>query len=178
MPCLELFAASRYQPPVRSPLALAILKGQSFGDFQLDAEVRQTSREYAHRDLCLVFGYQAPDRYYYAHLASTKDANAHDVFLVDGAARRPIATRTTAGVEWGQGWHHVRVSRDLASGRIAVYFDDLDTPVLEAADTTLSWGRIGFGSFDDTGCLRALEVRGLASRLEDPGASLFEIRRE
>ena len=55
-------------------------------------------------------------------------------------------------MDWGQEvWHRVRVERSLAGGEIRVFFDDMTTPVLEAVDTTFGRGRIGFGSFDDSG---------------------------
>ncbi len=32
-----------------------------------------------------------------------------------------------------------------------MYFDDMENPVMTARDKTFTWGRIGIGSFDDTG---------------------------
>ena len=72
-PYLELFAASEYTPPHRSPLNIALLDGRTLGDFVLEAELQQTGREYGHRDLCLFFGYQGPSQFYYVHLASVAD---------------------------------------------------------------------------------------------------------
>ena len=37
------------------------------------------------------------------------------------------------------------------SGEIRVYFDDMKTPAMTATDKTFGAGRVGFGSFDDTG---------------------------
>ena len=63
-----------------------------------------------------------------------------------------IAAIPDSGVDWGEDvWHRVRVERSLTGGQIRVFFDDMTTPVLEAVDTTLERGRIGFGSFDDSG---------------------------
>jgi hypothetical protein len=36
----------------------------------------------------------------------------------------------------------------------------MQTPALSANDTTLQWGRIGVGSFDDTGAFKNLRVTG------------------
>lgn len=158
---LELAGASSYRPPHRSPLAIALIDAVEFGDFVLDAELLQTGREYAHRDLCVFFGWQSPERFYYAHLASRADPNAHNVFVVDGAARTPIAEPASAGIEWGQAlWHRVRVERRLGDGSIRVFFDDMRTPVFEARDRRFGFGRVGFGSFDDTGRFRAVAIRG------------------
>ena len=158
---LELFGASEYQPPFRSPLNIALVDGLSFGDFVLEAELQQTGREYGHRDLCLFFGYQGPSRFYYVHFASAADENAHNVFLVDDAPRRNIASRTTAGIEWGEGvWHSVRLERRLEEGSIRVYFDDMSEPIMVAEDLRFDWGMVGFGSFDDVGRIRNLVLRG------------------
>lgn len=151
---------AKYAPPHRSPLNIALLDAPAFGDFVLDLEMQQTGREYGHRDLCLFFGHQGPAQYYYVHIASKADPNAHNVFLVDGAPRRSFAQRTTEGIDWGSpdSWHRVRLVRMGAS--IRVYFDDLETPVMEAEDSTFSVGRIGFGSFDDQGRFRRVRIQG------------------
>lgn len=151
---------AKYAPPHRSPLNIALLDAPAFGDFVLDLEMQQTGREYGHRDLCLFFGHQGPARYYYVHIASKADPNAHNVFLVDGAPRRSFAARTTEGIDWGSpdSWHRVRLVRNGAS--IRVYFDDLETPIMEAEDATHGVGRIGFGSFDDEGRFRRIRIQG------------------
>ena len=158
---LELFAASDYEPPHRSPRNIALLREVVAGDFVLEAELMQTGREYGHRDMCLFFGFESPERYYYVHLASEPDQNAHNVFLVDRAPRRNLTPVAAQGIDWGENaWHRVRLVRMSATGRIEVYFDDMRAPVLVAHDTTLSTGRIGFGSFDDTGRVRRVRMRG------------------
>lgn len=156
---LELARQSRYQPPHRSPVNLALLADRVFGDFILEADLLQTGREYGHRDMCLFFGVQDPARFYYAHLATKTDAHAHNVFLVDRAARTNISTATTPGVNWGLGvWHRVRLERRLADGAVRVYFNDLTQPVMTASDRTFGAGWLGFGSFDDTGQVDSLRI--------------------
>ena len=53
---LSLHASSDYKPPVRSPHSIARIDGLSMTDFVLEAKMKQTGREYGHRDLCLFFG--------------------------------------------------------------------------------------------------------------------------
>jgi hypothetical protein len=148
-----------YAPPHRSPLRLALLPELTVGSFVLELEMQQTGREYGHRDLCLVFGFRSPVAYYYAHLATTPDEHACNVFLVDDAPRRRIADVPEQGVEWGTDvWHAVRLERDVEVGTIRVFFDDMRTPVLETLDRTHGRGHLGFGSFDDTGAFRSVRV--------------------
>jgi hypothetical protein len=149
---LELTRQSQYQPPVRSPVNIALLADRVFGDFVLEADLLQTGREYGHRDMCVFFGVQNPSQFYYVHLATAADDHAHNIFLVNRQPRTKIAKQTTAGVNWGLGvWHKVRLERELASGAIRVFFDDLTQPIMVAEDKTFGAGFIGFGSFDDTG---------------------------
>lgn len=149
---LELTQQSKYQPPVRSPVNIALLADRVFGDFILEVDLIQTGKEYGHRDMCLFFGMQDPTHFYYTHLATKADPNAHNIFLVNGAPRKNIARKTTDGVNWGLGvWHTVRLERRVSDGTIRVFFDDLTQPIMEVEDKTFGAGWIGFGSFDDTG---------------------------
>jgi hypothetical protein len=149
--CYELFRASDYKPAVRSPVNYSLLKDAEVSDFILEARLKSTVKEYDHRDLVIVFGYRDPTHFYYLHLATRADAAAHSVFLVDGAPRVSIAERRTNGVTWGDGWHDVRIVRRVESGTIEVSFDKMDAPIITAKDKKFVKGRIGLGSFDDTG---------------------------
>lgn len=160
---LELVKQSEYEPRVRSPFNIALIAGQQFGDFVLEADLIQTGREYGHRDMCLFFGLKNPAQFYYVHMASVMDDHAHNVFIVDNEPRTKISEKTTEGVNWGQGWHHVRLERSVKIGTIKVYFDDMDTPIMTATDKTFGAGYIGFGSFDDTGKAKNIKIWGQKS---------------
>lgn len=158
---LELVKQSKYQPPVRSPVNIALISEKVFGDFILEADLIQTGREYGHRDMCLFFGFQRPGQFYYAHIASKADPNAHNIFRVNDLPRTNIAQRTTTGADWGLNiWHKVRLERDTGAGTIKVYFDDMKEPIMVAEDKTFGAGRIGFGSFDDTGKIDNVKIWG------------------
>lgn len=157
---LELFQASKYEPPVRSPLNIALAKNVDLTDFVLDVKVRSTTRDYGHRDLCIIFGHQDASHFYYVHLAKQADEHANSVFLVNGEPRVSIAESRTQGTAWTDGWHHVRVLRRVKDGLIQVFFDDMEHPVMTAHDSHFKHGRIGLGSFDDTGMFDDLTVRG------------------
>ncbi len=150
---LELFGASEYRSRVRSPFNIALLKDIMLGDFILEASLAQSGREYGHRDLCLFFGFQDPTNFYYVHIASVADNNANNVFIVNDEPRKNIASSTTTGTDWGatNSWHKVRVERKINEGSIKIYFDDMTKPIMEATDLHFLSGRVGFGSFDDTG---------------------------
>ncbi len=164
---LELFGASEYKPKVRSPRNIAMLNGRKFGSFILELDMKQTGREYGHRDLCLFFNMKDPANFYYVHMASVADPHAHNIFLVNDAPRVAIASRTTDGVDWGQGWHKVKIARNVEEGSIKVYFDDMDQPIMEAVDQHFDAGYIGFGSFDDTGMIDNIKIWGPEAKQAD-----------
>ncbi len=158
---MELYGKSEYTPPVRSPHNIAFIKGRKFGSFILEADLLQTGEEYGHRDLCIFFGLKDPSNFYYVHLASVADPNAHNIFIVNDAPRTNIATKTNEGINWGaQKWHKVRLERDVETGTVRVFFDDMETPVMEAEDKHFNFGFIGFGSFDDTGKIDNIKIWG------------------
>lgn len=151
---LELHGASAYDPPHRSPQNIALLATIQLESFVLEARLRQTGRDYGHRDMCVFFGFTDPARYYYGHIATKADDHAHNVFLVNGKPRTKIASKTTEGVDWGRNeWKRVRLVRDAEKGEIQVFFDDLSKPVMTATDKTFAKGWVGFGSFDDVGMI-------------------------
>jgi len=158
---LVLEKAGKPAGPIRRPAALAIFKMDPFKRVTLKAEVRSTApQDVIRRDLNLIFGYESPSRFYYVHLSGVTDDVHHGIFLVADADRRRIDNRTGQPQLRDQNWHRVRLERDGATGRIEVYVDRSKGPVLAASDTTIRTGRVGLGSFDDTGEFRKIEITG------------------
>ena len=148
---LALFAESKYQPEVRSPLNINLIKDVVAGSFVLELEMQSTTPDYGHRDMCLFFGHQDPSHFYYVHIANKSDAHANSIFLVNGEPRVSIAKTRTTGTKWDDNWHSVRLVRNVETGTIEVFFDDNPEPIMTAVDDTFKSGKIGVGSFDDTG---------------------------
>lgn len=159
---LDLHGQSKYKPLHRSPLNQAILKYHTVGDFVLTAKLQATKESYGHRDLCLFFGYQDPEHFYYVHLGQKMDDHANQIFIVNDAPRIKVSETTTEGTPWKDGnWHDVKIVREVESGLIEVYFDDMEKPVMTAHDKTFDWGKIGVGSFDDTGMFDDVILHGI-----------------
>ncbi|MCA8987399.1 MAG: hypothetical protein KDA78_07155 [Planctomycetaceae bacterium] len=152
---------SDYEPPVRSPYNRAILKGVQVSDLELTVRLKSTSPDYNHRSLCLFFGYQDESHFYYVHFGKKADPHANQIFIVNGEPRTKISLTTTPGTDWDDNWHTARVVRKADSGEIAIFFDDLEKPVMTAKDETFKFGRVGIGSFDDPGQFDDIEVRGV-----------------
>lgn len=157
---LDQFQQSMVQTPVRSPFNRSLVKGLVLGSFQLDVDLKSTVKDYDHRSLVVFFGYQDPAHMHYVHFGKKTDDHANQIFIVNNAPRVKISTKTTPGTPWDDAWHHVRVARDVSSGVIEVYFDNMEEPVMTAVDKTFVWGQVGVGSFDDAGYFDNLVVRG------------------
>ncbi|MDA0948608.1 MAG: hypothetical protein O2799_08800 [Planctomycetota bacterium] len=170
-PWLELAPAEgafAYQPPHRSPHRIALLRDLIVGegeesrpmeveDFELSFEAMSTGRRYGHRDLCVFFGWQAPDRFHYLHLAPAPDPNAHNLFLVDGAPRRSLEPVFEEGLEWPDDtWVSIVVRR--RGDTVTVHADG--RLVLSSDKASLRRGRVGIGTFDDSGRWRNLRLQG------------------
>jgi hypothetical protein len=153
---LILTEGSSYTPPHRSPRAIALLPNPLETSYVIEYQAIQTGRAYGHRDLCFFFDWQDASHFGYFHMATEADSNSHHVQIVDDAARTPITTFRTNGVDWRDDtWHDIRIERNVDSGSIKAFFDG--TLVLQTADIRFGGGRIGFGSFDDQGRFRAIE---------------------
>ncbi|MBI1368101.1 MAG: hypothetical protein GC162_05545 [Planctomycetes bacterium] len=170
---MELFGKSKYEPAVRSPFNIALIDKVKVADFVLDIDLRQTGKEYGHRDMCLFFNFQDPAHFYYVHIATKRDPHAHNIFIVNSAPRLAITKTGTEGFDWGHdAWHHMRLVRDAKTGRIAVYADDMEKPIMEAEDKTFDAGYVGVGSFDDTG--RVDNIKLLAPSSESTPIEFFK----
>lgn len=154
------FQQSKFKPPQRSPFNIALARDVVVTDFVLEAKAQSTGKDNAHRDMCLFFGYQDHAHFYYVHIAKQADDRANQIFIVNGADRKKISTTSTTGTSWDDKWHNVRITRDVASGAIAIYFDDMKKPIMTAEDKTFTWGQVGLGSFDDSGNWDDVKVYG------------------
>jgi hypothetical protein len=158
---LRLTGAGTPGGPIRRPAALAIFKSVPLTKLTLDAEIKSTAPvDLPVRDVELIFGYESPSRFYYVHLAGITNAVHNGIFLVADADRRRLDQPDSVPQMKDQAWHRVRLERDPASGRIAIFMDGSTEPVLKATDTTIRAGRVGFGSFDETGEFRNIVVTG------------------
>jgi hypothetical protein len=128
----------------------------------LELKMLSTVKDYPHRDLCLYFGYQDPSHFYYVHIANRSDPHSNSIFLVDGKPRVSIAKTRTEGTKWDDNWHTIRLLRDVDKGTIELFYDDMTKPIMTAVDKSFTSGRIGVGSFDDTGRFDNIRLLGVA----------------
>jgi len=166
---IELFQQSKYKTEHRSPFNLAMLSSKKVGDFLLELDMRQTGKEYGHRDMCLYFGFQNAMQFYYTHLATSPDPNAHNLFIVNNSPRKSFLEVPKKGVDWSEEWKHVRLQK--IGPDIKVFFEDMKTPVLQGKHEVLGPGYVGFGSFDDTGKIDNIQL--WSNSVQEQPAVLF-----
>jgi hypothetical protein len=150
---------SGYEPEVRSPRHIALIKDLQLTDFEITFRVRSTKDTGNHRDCCVFFNYQDPKNFYYVHLGARPDPHSGQIMIVNNAPRKAITENETR-TPWTDQWHRVKLVRDTTAGTIEVYFDDMETPHMKAMDKTFGKGRIGIGSFDDMNDFDDIKVRG------------------
>jgi hypothetical protein len=158
---LRVTGESKYEPPHRSPHSMALIKDLKVSDFDLKARVQNTNTTAGpHRDLCIFWGYQDRAHFYYVHFGAKADPHACQIFIVNDAPRKMITVDQAKGTPWTDGWHEVRVVRNVGDGTMKVYFDDMKKPYMTAKDKTFGAGLVGIGTFDDHGHFDDIVVRG------------------
>ena len=169
---------SEYKPKYRSPFNISLIKDLRLADFVMDVTLRSTTKTYGHRDMCLFFGHQSPERFYYVHMGFRSDPHSNSIMIVKDKPRVSIIQDKMAnpkadddpakavthwrakGTNWTDAWHRVRLVRRADAGTIEIYFNDFATPHMYAIDKTFPTGRVGIGSFDDTGYWDDVKIYG------------------
>ena len=150
---------SEYQPQVRSPLHIALIKDVEAEDFVLTFKVKSTKDTGNHRDCCVFFNYQNATNFYYVHLGARPDPHSGQIMIVKDAPRLAL-TKNKMKTPWTDAWHNVKLVRNSKKGTIEIYFDDMAKPHMSVNDKTFGKGRIGIGSFDDMNAFDQVELRG------------------
>ncbi len=154
-----LVRKSDYQPKVRSPHNIALVKMLKLSEVAITYRVRSTKDTGNHRDCCTFFAHQDATHFYYVHLGAKPDPASGQIMIVNGEPRRPL-TENKKLVPWDDEWHTVKILRSAKTGEINVYFDDMKKPHMTAKDATFKAGRIGIGSFDDMNDFDDIRIYG------------------
>ncbi|HET7841374.1 MAG TPA: hypothetical protein VFM21_07205, partial [Terriglobia bacterium] len=153
----------------RRPLQFALLKGPKVGSFELTTRLRRE-----HRSLIIVFNYVDTLHFYYTHQSMDTGAKQpvhNGIFIVNGAPRVRIAGVEAEAALPDTNWHTARVVRDVYSGSIEVLMDGSKQPLFSIQDSTFTCGRVGIGSFDETGDFDDFDLKSSDADCT-PGASI------
>ena len=154
---LRLVTSRGPLPGPRRPIQFALADVPNYDRLTVEADVIPLGRS-----LLIVLAYRDPAHFDYAHL-STDTAGEQPVhngiFHVYGGERvRISAERGPAAFAARGRWYHVTLVHDSADGTIDVAVDGQPVPALHAVDLSLGPGRIGLGSFDETGAFKNTKI--------------------
>ena len=150
VPVLRLVEHRGPLPGPRRPIQFALADVPEYARLILEADVRPLGNS-----LLIAFAYRDAAHFDYAHLSvdtAAKQPVHNGIFHVYGGERVRISSdRGPAAFSATGHWHHVKLIHDAATGTVDVSVDGQALPALHAVDLSLGPGKIGPGSFDETG---------------------------
>ena len=154
------------EPPAngpRRPMQFAIAETGDLPAVKLDADVKPLGKS-----LMIVFAYRNADHFDYAHLSTdTAIVQPHHngIFHVYGGERVRISAEEgpAAFTESGR-WHHVTLVWNGMTGEVRLQVNGNEIPALQAVDLSLRRGKIGIGSFDETGEFKNVKIATVPPR--------------
>jgi hypothetical protein len=156
---LRLLVSAEPPPGVpRRPQKFAIAQTEPFRRVTVEAEIKRNGRS-----LIVVYAWQDDAHYDYAHISMDTAAktNAHNgMFHVFGGERVRISSLDGPASLPDQAWTPIKLVFDGESGRCYVEVNGKRNPSLDAYDLSLRFGRVGLGSFDETGGFRNVHITG------------------
>jgi hypothetical protein len=157
-PILQLLVGREPAPGPRRPRQFALMQMPAASQVTLEADVRPTKRS-----LMIVFAYQDAAHFDYVHFSTDnamKQPVHNGVFHVFGGERvRISAPEGPAAFSGINQWFHIKVEWNGTTGEVQGFVDGKPVPALHAVDLSLSEGRIGIGSFDETGDFKNVKVQ-------------------
>jgi hypothetical protein len=153
VPVLRLVEHRSPLPGPRRPIQFALADMPEYARLILEADVRPLGAS-----LLIAFAYRDAAHFDYAHFSvdtGAKQPVHNGIFHVYGGERVRISSdRGPAAFSATGRWHHVKLIHDAATGVVDVMVDGKAVPALHAVDLSLGCGKIGPGSFDETGEFR------------------------
>jgi hypothetical protein len=145
-------------PGPRRPIQFAIARTE-FDQVRFEGDVRPLGKS-----LIIVFVYRDPAHFDYAHLSADtgiKEPVHNGIFHVFGGERVRISNQSGSAAfqETGR-WYHVVLTHDGKTGVVRVSVDGHPVPALYAVDLSLTAGKVGIGSFDETGDFKNVKLEG------------------
>lgn len=145
--------------PVRRPANILIAPAPAVTAFSIDLEARSLQFARKGADIVLIFGYQDPFNFYYAHISNDVNPVHQVIMKVEGSkkTRTPIQLEKEPVAALRDTWQKIRMTRS-AEGRVEVFVDDMERPALTADDAGWLSGRVGIGSFNDAAQFDAIKL--------------------
>ena len=156
---LQLITPHDVLPGPRRPMQFAVAQTPAFRRVSVEADLKPRGRS-----LMIVFAYRDPAHFDYAHLSTDtgiKQPVHNGIFHVFGGERVRISSQAgPAAFAQKDHWYHVLLNWDGESGTVIVAVDGRPVPALHAVDLSLNSGKVGLGSFDETGDFENVKIVG------------------
>jgi hypothetical protein len=158
-PVLRLLTGREPLPGPRRPFQFALADTPDYRQVTVEADIRPTKRS-----CIIVFAYRDKAHFDYAHLSSDTAAKQpvhNGIFHVYGGERVRISSEAgPASFPAINRWYHVKLVHDGKTGTVDVTVDNNAVPALHAVDLSLKGGKVGLGSFDETGDFKNVQISG------------------
>jgi hypothetical protein len=159
-PFLHMVRGREPLPGPRRPFQFALLDMQPAARVNLQVDIRPLKRS-----CIIVYAYRDPAHFNYAHLSTDTGSRQpvhNGIFHVYGGERVRISSPNgPAAFPEINRWYHVTLAFDGAKGEVNVTVDGTPVPALHAIDLSLTDGRIGLGSFDETGDFKNFKIEAM-----------------
>ena len=164
VPTLNLLVPRPSEKP-RRPTQFALAETPDYRAVTVELEVKKEPQALRNRrnSIIVVYAYQDADHFNYAHLSDDYGARSphhNGVFHVDGGDRVRISSTEGPATLTEEKWYMLRLVFDGKTGSVDVFCDGKTSPSLHAVEPKFQAGRIGIGSFFDTGQFRRLSIKG------------------
>jgi hypothetical protein len=156
-PMLRLLIGREPAPGPRRPSQFALLAMPLTKKVTLEADARPIKSS-----LIVVYAYRDSAHFDYVHFSvdtGMKQPVHNGVFHVYGGERVRISnTIGVAAFSATNRWYRLKLEWDGTSGNVQGFVDGQAIPALHAVDLSLTEGRVGIGSFDETGDFKDVRV--------------------
>ena len=155
---LKMLKARPQEKDPRRPVQFALAKTQPYSDVEIDVEMKRDKGS-----MIIVYAWQQEGRFNYAHLsvdAPTKQPVHNGIFHCFGGDRVRISPLEGPSSLPTEEWTPVKLIYSAKTGEVRVWANNITTPALRGIDLSLGAGRIGLGSFFETGQFRNLRIKG------------------
>ena len=160
---LRLAVGREPLPGPRRPIQFAVTDMPDYQRAAIELDVQPLESS-----LMIVLAYRDAAHFDYAHLSTdtgVQQTMHNGIFHVYGGERVRISSERGPAAFAATGrWYHVKLVHQADTGNIVVAVDGRELPALRAVDMSLGAGKIGIGSFDETGLFKNVKITTTGTR--------------
>jgi hypothetical protein len=154
---LSLTQGKEPLPGPRRPFQFAVTSVPDYARVTVEEDAKPLGRS-----VMIVFAYLDEAHFDYAHMSidsGEKQPVHNGIFHVYGGERVRISNaRGSASFAATGRWYHLKLTHDAQTGSVEVTVDGQAVQALKATDVSLGAGKVGVGSFDETGEFKNVKI--------------------